>query len=413
MEERLNGLSGPVARTVTYNYSLYQAGFDRYSALTSVDYFGDATLTANYTYQNSNASGFSQPLLRTCDDSMYGGAMKKIAYKFKPGGDYGQILSENYFNGARIGQAVSTLTASEGNPVRTETRGDGATRTFTYSSTGLLSNWTDFLGKGLSQGHDANGYVNSFTDQNGHTTQFTRDPLTGNVLVTTYPLTAGDGATPETSIVTYGSSSCPDPNNRDANNPYYVCSMTDTAGNVTTYTRDTSKRVKQANFPDGGYETFLYNPYGQVRSHRLRTGGTESFTYKSNGLKDTYRNPDNPTGNPTARYQYDNLDRVAGITDALGGSPGDPNHATNFSYNLRGQLRVTTLPVDPVDGQRHTRQNDYNRDGTLASKTDELGHVTTYNYDDYKRLRRMTPPRRTGGTPYWRSFWPRLHQRCS
>lgn len=170
VEERLDGPTGAISRTVTYTYSSYQEGSTTYSALTSVDYFGDPTLTAHYTYQDSNATNIQdRPLISTCDDSMYAGPMKRIAYKFKAGGDYGQILSENYYDGTAIGSAISTLAADQVNQTRTETRGDGAARTFTYSG-GFLQSWTDFLGKGLSQGHDAKGYVNSFTDQNSHTT---------------------------------------------------------------------------------------------------------------------------------------------------------------------------------------------------------------------------------------------------
>ncbi len=73
-------------RTVNYNYTTdtfsdrdFTASF---YALASVDYSGEPTLQANYTYQaanNGNTTVFA-PLLATCDDSMYGGAMSRIAY---------------------------------------------------------------------------------------------------------------------------------------------------------------------------------------------------------------------------------------------------------------------------------------------------------------------------------------------
>jgi RHS repeat-associated protein len=191
---------------------------------------------------------------------------------------------------------------------------------------------------------------------------------------------------------TYGNSSCADASNRDANNPYYVCTAADEGGHVTQFYRDTNHRVTQINYLDGGYETFAYNSFGQVISHRMTTAGTETFTYDGSGNKVTYRNPSNASGNPTAQYQYDSLDRVSGVTDALGTSSGDPNHTTNFTYNNRGQVTVTTHPPDPVDGQRHTITNAYNSDGTLASITDELGHTTNFTYDDYRRRRSMTTP---------------------
>jgi len=106
----------------------------------------------------------------------------------------------------------------------------------------------------------------------------------------------------------------------------------------------------------------------------------------------TYRNPDNSTGNPTARYLYDQYDRVSDITDVFGTTAGDTGHTTSFSYNLRGQLTVTTLPVDPVDGSRRTLKNYYNSDGTIYATENQLYQSTQYTYDDYRRLRSMTPP---------------------
>ena len=54
--------------------------------------------------------------------------------------------------------------------------------------------------------------------------------------------------------------------------------------------------------------------------------------------------------------------------------------------------------MDPVDNVRHTIRNIYNDtgnnagDGTLVSMTDQLRHMTSYNYDDYRRLKSVTPP---------------------
>jgi len=76
---------------------------------------------------------------------MYGGPMWAISYTFVPGssgGVYGQLQSENYldpFTGTP-GQVVSSLSAN-GNS-RTETRGDGPSRTFNYLG-GKLGNYTD------------------------------------------------------------------------------------------------------------------------------------------------------------------------------------------------------------------------------------------------------------------------------
>jgi RHS repeat-associated protein len=401
-------------RSVQYTYSAYVTpNATRYTSLVNAAYYADATLTATYTYQNDNVTADGRPLLSTCYDPMYTGAMTRIAYRYasagiNPDGSAvvsGQILSENYFDGTNVGPAVSTLsivtrTASQN---RTETTGDGRTRSLLILPL-YVPIATDFKGSPVSKGLDYTyGYVNSFTDRNGNTTNWTNNLITGRPVQISYPLTPNDtpSGTPRGVITyTYGSASCADPNNRDANNPYYVCTATDEGGHVTSYTRDANKRVTQINYPDGGTESFQYNSLGQVTSHTMRTGGVETFTYDARGLLQIYRDPYHTTGNPNVWYTYDSLDRVSGITDTLGSGAGDINHTTNFTYNSRGDITVTTLPVDPNDGQRHTITKGYNlANGTVTSVTDQLNHTTSFTYDDYKRLRTTTtPPRFSGDT---------------
>src|SRR5262249_6331125 len=93
------------------------------------------------------------------------------------------------------------------------------------------------------------------------------------------------------------------------------------------------------------------------------------------------------------------LDRLTDVTDVFGTAVGDGNHSTSFTYNDRGQVLVTTLPKDVSNGNtRHTITNVYNFDGTLQTKTDLLNHVTSYVYDDYRRLTSVTLPDRGDGT---------------
>ena len=103
----------------------------------------------------------------------------------------------------------------------------------------------------------------------------------------------------------------------------------------------------------------------QISTHRMKTGGTETFAYDAQHrlqyYSDPYHsNPDNPSINT---FTTDWIG-ISGIADAL-------DHSTNFDYNDRGQITVTTLPW--INGVRYTISNLYNADGTdLQSKTDEL-----------------------------------------
>ena len=414
----ISSVSGSDGRSISYSYtSITNGGGTHYNALDHVTYFGDSTLVAHYTYANANVGPtYAIPVLKTCDDPMYAGPMRRVGYVYQtannPDGSlavYGQIQSENYYNGTTIGAAVASLVVN--GSTRTETRGDGPTRTFTYTGYKLTA-VTDFKNKTENRAYDTKSFIKSVTNRNNNQTLFSSDPLSGLITQTTFPLTSNDTppGTPAGVVkVTYGSATCPDPNNRDVNNPYYVYSTTDEGNHSTVYTRDTSKRVTRIDYPDGGFETFSYNSFGEILAHQLRTGGNESFTYDAAGMKQTYRNPSNATGNPTARYSYDSMNRRSVTTDALGTTTGDINHSVGCNYNSRGQLTITTLPVDPVDGVQHTITNAYNTngDGTLISVTDQLSHVTSYTYDDYRRvLTKTTPQRFTGdSTPRVANFY--------
>jgi YD repeat-containing protein len=286
------------------------------------------------------------------------------------------------------GAFVSELTVGAANPVnhnvRTEKRGDNVTRTFTYNGAGFVTWATDFMSHSSTYGYDSYKYRNAFIDFNRNETDYTCDPITGNITQIKFPLTPGDtpgqGNTRPTVNYTY-------------TNSYYLHTVQDEGSHTTNFTRDNNNRVTRIDYPDGGYETFAYDAghFYQPSTHRMTAGGTETFAYDGSSRLQFYSDPyhSNP-GNPSIQYFYAGHGWVDGILDALG-------HPTNFDYNDRGQVLVTTLATDPVDNQRHTITNVYNPDGTLQRKTDQLGHVTSYIYDEYRRLKSVTPPVRGYG----------------
>ena len=395
-------IAGIARRAVQYYYS--------YTMLDRVLYYGNANWTARYQYTGSNTGQSLPPLLWTCDDPMYPGPMKRIGYEYKPGGPndpnnpdgtrpvYGQILRERYWDGNSghegSGAIVSTLTVGESPNAtwkRVETRGEGATRTFIYSGTGQI-NWApDFMGHSAQLHYDATTkYVDYVVDRKGHRTDYTTNRITGNVTQIQFPLTQGD---------TPGQNQRPTVNYSYTNN-YYLHTVQGENGQTKTITRDANNRVTRIDYPDGGYETFGYDASHlyQVSSHRMTTGGTETFAYDARHRLQYYSDPDhNNTNNPSITYYYDGLDRISGMVDAL-------SHSTNFDHNDRGQVTVTTLPW--INGVQYTISNLYNADGTLRSKTDELGHLTSYEYDDYRRLKSVTPPvRGSGDTGIYRALF--------
>lgn len=401
-------------RSVKYNYGLavFSPGTLAYTYLGNVVYNGDSALTAVYSYQAPNTgSSNSPPLLSTCSDLMYAGPMKNIRYIYATGtnGDnsavvYGQIRYEKSLDG----QVVSNLQVITSG--RAEQKGDGSTRYFDFPANGYqVSNWSDFINflHRANKTYDpTTRFLSSFTDRNGNTTNISSDPLTGNIKLVTYPLTPPD-STRASVTYTYGGPACPDPNNRDGNNPYYLYSVKDERDYETRYIRDPQKRIVRIEYPDNSVETFGYNGLGQVVSHRLRAGGLETFTYDVAGRLTEYRdayhlatvdtqNPGVPANaTPSAAYTYHiaspQLDRIRTVTDARGG-------VTTFDqYNFRGQPSIMTHPA--AESPPSNIQWNYNTDGTLQWRRDEYGFQTSYSYDDYKRIASVTLPPRVAGSP--------------
>jgi len=364
-------IKGSDTREVHYTYAtqVFSPGVIAYPVLTNVVYYGDTSLTATYTYQAPNvgdANGL--PLLASCDDPMYPGPMKRISYAYatanNPDGSaavYGQILSENSLTS---GQPVSTLTINSAT-TRTETRGDGPSRTFNYSN-GQLANYTDFKNQTSYISYDGNGYVSAFQDARNNVTSTSREPRIGALSVLTHP---GDNST-----ASFGYT--------DANNPYYLYYRTDERFQTTWFTRNGNHQIERIDYPNNAYETFAYNGFGQVYSHRTTSGGIETIYIDGRGMTWASSNPDG-----TTYYYYDGNDRLEHAIDPR-------SNTTWFRYNPRGQITRVTH----VDGSYV--QYSYNVDGTLAWTADENhpgaetdpNQRTRYAYDDYKRVVSVTNP---------------------
>ena len=390
LEERADESAAP-RRSVTYNYVQYFTGvppaYTTYTALASVVYFGDPGIVATYAYQNSNTTGNGRPLIWKCVDPMYAGPMWRIAYTFAPnaaGVVHGQLLSENYLDAAlNVGPAVSTLTINAPN-TRTETRGDGPSRTFNYIG-GKLDNYTDFKGKTSSISYDGNGYVWAFTDARQKITTTLRESTIGALSVLTNP-------DPEHSTKGYGYKYVDGA-------PYFLEIEGNERAKDTYFTRDPDnhrvRKIWYPDYPNGATEEFTYNDFGQVETHVMTSGGTENFRYDGRGLMSESWPPPTPSDpdpyQHRSRYFYytsgPQMDRLWYVVDPR-------NNATWFEYNTRGQVTKVTHQ----DGTYI--QRDYNPDGTLAWTADEnhpgaatdLNQRTRYDYDDYKRVVSVTNP---------------------
>ena len=289
---------GNMTQSVTYTWVPWTSPQGKTFTVLSQVTYSDGT-SANYHYTQTGGGSGQQSIpiravLATADDVRYGGAMRQIGYTYLTGaGANGQIASENNMV---TGAAVSSIAGA------TETRGDGATRTFTYgtesptkislgicfATLGKLLSYTDFLGHTTTISYESDdtspsfGFINAVTDPNGRTTSYTRQTNSWGITTITHP----DGSTIQQTFW--------------QDNPHYLASRTDELGHTTIFTRDPSYRITRKDYPDGAFETFTYNNFGEVLSHEMTSGGTESFLYDGRGLKTSYTDA---TGGVTT-YSY-------------------------------------------------------------------------------------------------------------
>jgi RHS repeat-associated protein len=382
---------GNLVETVGYRYQMEQVGQNQYYNLQWVDY-ADGT-HAYYEYFPSESYTHVSGRIKSCNDVRFDGPMKQIQYQYATVNDtpgpiaVGQIKAEKNLLGQIVSEVIYPAPSPHaGSFVRTERRGDGKTRILQYATdgSGELASYTDFKGKPSQIGFayvSPITYRKDLTDARFHTTSLLKESGVGAVLRVTHPDI-------NNSFIEYTYS--------DPSNAYHVASRRDERGHFTYYDRETgTNRIWRTRYPDGSSEEFTYNGFGQVETHKLRSGGTENFRYDSRGRKTLSWPPatgsdPNPAQHPTQYSYYEtglNTDRLRMVIDPR-------NNTTTYEYNQRGQV----TKVQHHDGT--FTQSHYYDDGTLAWTADENhpgaandpSQRTRYEYDEYKRVRKVINP---------------------
>jgi len=208
------------------------------------------------------------------------------------------------------------------------------------------------------------GLLQSSTDANGHTTQYSYHAENG-----TY-WRKGD-----------------------------LHTITNALGHTTEYQQyDAAGRPLRVQDANGLITHYQYNAKGQP-SHISQSDGatqrTTTIAYTPAGDIQTITLP----GGSALHYQYDNIQRLTKISDNLGNSIRyaldsagnrtaeriyDANntlrHSLSRSYTLLGRLQSHT------DAVGASSQYQYTQEGQHSQTTDPLGHITRYHYDPLKRL---------------------------
>ncbi len=150
--------------------------------------------------------------------------------------------------------------------------------------------------------------------------------------------------------------------------------LTDAAGNVTTWQRDIQGRVISKTYADGKGDTLAY----EATTSRLKRitdalGQSKTFSYTMDDrvAELDYSGATNPTA--SVSYRYDSAyPRISSVTDGTG--------SHNYSYNAVGSLGANHVSEETVPGQSDTLRTQYD---TLGRPTERrIGSLSeTWSYD--------------------------------
>lgn len=400
---------GNLTQSVTYTWQYFTSNADQ--MITAATYSDGPSAAYSYI---SDKNG---PHLKTANDVRYSGAMHQILYNYVTYVNEGQnvtigdILGEYNVNGTAVSTTWPAPTPPPGSYSIDEKRGDGAMRTFTYgqgdrksclATQGKLTSYSDFLGHTTSIGYDSSGdigsphygFINSVTDPNLNTTTYERQTNSWGITKITHP----DGTYIQQTFWPSGSQ----------NQPYYLASRTDEKGNETDYQRDGKNRITEKQYPPDAYgarafETFSYNPLGQVLTHRMTNGAYQHFQYDSNGRLLAKTNPtlnsdhDSSLGSdPQTTYTYYTASDVGGAwTDRIKTETDPRGNSTTYEYDHKfnngqdtgtaGAGRGLITKITHPDGT--SRSFGYDIYGNKVSEQDENNNITRYTYDEYRRVK--------------------------
>ncbi|GAB3433001.1 RHS repeat-associated core domain-containing protein [Flindersiella endophytica] len=126
-----------------------------------------------------------------------------------------------------------------------------------------------------------------------------------------------------------------------------VTTITDPAGNVTTYTYDWLGKRLTADDPDAGSSVSTYDAMGRVKTVTDAKGGKLSYTYDALGRDRTVWSGEAQSGTKLAEWTYDTVPRGKGEPASAVRYAGGSSYVTAISgYDQRGRVtgRRWTIP---------------------------------------------------------------------
>jgi len=152
-------------------------------------------------------------------------------------------------------------------------------------------------------------------------------------------------------------------------------SITTNTDLIATYTYDTLRRIKTA-VNAAGTESYSYDQWAATTTDR------ESNTKAS--IRDAFNNlaginEHNAGSIYVTRYEYDALDSLTKITDALG-------NVRNFTYDGLKRLTKSEDIHDGSDTTFATTTYAYDASGNITTKRDQKNQTTNFTYDNIDRV---------------------------
>jgi RHS repeat-associated protein len=336
---------------------------------TDYTYYGDNLLASSYIPDPGSSTRQSDVTAYSYDPE------GNITQKSSPGG----LVVTNVVNAANqvvsstadpAGADLTTNTTydPDGNVTASSLTGGGTTETTTATYNTMDQPMSSTVVNGntsltTSYQRDERGLVTSVTDPAGNLTSYQNDEL-GRPVVQTLPAVQSQNGSGGAAVTA---------------NPVYTTGY-DTFGDVTK-SADADGNITTAAFNPGGQQTSVTAPSYTPPGGTGPVNGTTTMTWNSIGQETSATDP---LGNKT-QMAYDQLGDLASQTDADGGT-------WTYAYDAAGEQTSVT---DPTGAQTQATYDSRGRKITstqLVRQNTSAADTTSYGYDDASNQTSVTTP---------------------
>jgi RHS repeat-associated protein len=260
--------------------------------------------------------------------------------------------SSIFFGVSSGGTVTSGATAQPVAIGRVLDNGSTQLQTYQYNANGNVTQATDPVGRQTTYTYAANG-IDRLTTSNTTSGSLLLETRTYNAQHLPLTVTGANGATAHFQYNAVGG----------------ITRYTDPEGHPTSYTYDSSQRLKKITGPlPGATNSYTYDNVNRVATVTDPAGSTIHITYDAADRPTRSTYPDGTTN----QFGYTLLD-LTSTTDRM-------HQTTRVGYDADRE------PIEITDPAGNTIRKGYNAAGALNSLTDPNGHTTTFGLDAESRV---------------------------